>query len=94
MKAKSRPSPSIPIHSLLDELRDLQVFLNQPGEKMKLLEAYDHFIKESDKGRMCTYSLKCKALFETNMYSEVRDRIKSINNLLNIIEGNKDGGSS
>ena len=84
--SKTRPSPLLPIHSLLDQLKDLQTLLEQKDEKIPLIEAYNQFIRESNRGRECTYAVKCQLLFQKQLYKKVKEHIKKIQETIHIIE--------
>ena len=85
---RPRPPPSSPIHSLLDKLRDLQVLLDQPRERIKVLEAYETFIRinRKEKPRECTYALKCEKIFREQLYPEVKKLIREINSIIEEME--------
>lgn len=73
---------------LLDELIKLQELINQSREeKMKILEAYKWFVTK--RGRDCTYAKKCVAMFKTNMYAEVKNRIYNISRIINELENGR-----
>ena len=84
-----RPPPQSLIHLLLDQLRDLQKRMNTThanGEGMNVIEAYDHFTRTSNKGRACTYSTKCEKLFIDHMYSDIKQYISLLKDLINKID--------
>jgi len=87
-KKLSRPTSSSPIHQLLDQLRDLQIRMESVdgNSGMNIIEAYDHFIRSSNKGRACTYSVKCEKLFIDNMYNDIKEHISILQELINSIE--------
>lgn len=76
VQTKSRPAATLPIHSVLDRLFDLfDRVRNHAGEHRdnNIVEKYDYFIRHSSRGRSCSYSLKCKALFELSDYEDIKD---------------------
>lgn len=80
LSTKPRHPPSKPIHHLLDSLRDLQVRLEQTGggSRLELLEAYDYFCREGERGRSCPYSIKCERLFLREDFQEIREMIEEV----------------
>lgn len=92
MSSQNRPTASSCDQLLLDLLWDLSIRLktNQPGNSM--LERYNYFIRSSDRGRACTYAMKCKQLFYTYDYQEVKELLKKINDIVDMIDNeNKTG---
>lgn len=87
-----RPPSTDPYHSLMDTLRDLQERMDHTGNKigsMSTIEAYDSFVKASEFGRNCQYSLKTLALFKLQDYNDIKDILLKIADIIKLIEGNK-----
>lgn len=80
------------IHFLMDKLFQLQKRLKHTGTNetgMNVIEAYNHFVNTSDKGRTCTYALKCKELFINQDLKEIKQLLEETLELINE-EENKD----
>ena len=69
--------------AFLNKLRELQLVLNQPDQKMKLLEAHSYFQKT---GSDCKYATKCENLIMKDMYPEVRRLLAELHEMVNKIE--------
>lgn len=75
------PPATHPIHTLMDKLFELYVRLKHTGGQsgaMNVLEAYNHFIRESDRGRACSMALKCKSLFTTQDYEDIKKLVEEV----------------
>lgn len=86
---KSRPSPLSPLHSLLDSLRDFQKRTNNLGGNpgaMNVIEAYDYFAREGDRGRLCPMALKCQKLFSQEDYQDIKKLIERLSEDLGRVE--------
>jgi hypothetical protein len=89
----ARATPSHPIHHLLDTLADLYFTLQDSGTpKTNYLEAYDHFVRTSERGRACTYAMEGKSRFMKECYNEVKQRFLEALAAFREVEG-KDFGT-
>jgi hypothetical protein len=70
-------------HDLLEQLEALRVLLNQPHDKINLVEAYNYFLKASGKGKDCSYAIKCRKLFEEKLQEDVVILIKELYKIVN-----------
>lgn len=70
------------MHELLIKLEQLRIILNQDEDKMRLVEAYTYFTEGSDRGKECTYAIKCKKAFKKTIYPMVKTKIEEIHGLL------------
>ena len=78
---KNRPPPTEPIHLILDSLSDLIERASTHDNKNKknsMVEKYDYFIRHSDRGRACTYALKCKQLFVMSDLDDIKKEVEKL----------------
>jgi len=97
MDNNPRAPATLPIHTLLDCLYDLQEKMSHTGEDasaMNVIEAHDYFSRESDQGRECTYALKARALFTTQDYQQTKQLFLKALQAFRTIEGEDFGTSS
>jgi len=88
-----RPETTDPFSLLLDKLNDLIYrSTHHKGNGTNLLEKYDYFIRHSNKGRICTYSHKCKQLFYMSDFQEVKQELSELINIIRTIPGEEDFG--
>jgi hypothetical protein len=78
---KERPKTSEPCHVFLDKLFNLyhrvEHFRGEEAEN-NLLKKYDYFIRHSDKGRACTYAMKCKQLILAAEFKDLKGLIEEL----------------
>ena len=83
MPRGQKPTPTEPLHSLLDELAELRELLGGT------VEMYDSFVRSSEFGRDCTYSRKAALVFLSRDFSPIRDKIERIRELFSSFPGEK-----
>lgn len=83
-----RATTSDPTQQLLDILYDLSYRLSHhDGDGIDLLERYDYFVRNSERGRACTYALKCKQLFYLSDYDKVKELLIKLTETIRQIPG-------
>jgi hypothetical protein len=82
--------PSTPLHRVLDVLEDLRERLNRTGPEgadgSDFLRRYRSFIEISDKGRACTYAMKCKELFLLSDYHDIKELLEQVQEAIELYE--------
>lgn len=88
--SEDRPPQRSKEEELMDALIDLRERLRRHKKDGKsdddMLRRYDYFIKNSNVGRQCQYAQKCKMLFFTVDYLEVKELISQIHKLMEEVE--------
>lgn len=81
-----RPDPGEDqIAHLMDLLYDLSVRLKKHrGEGPDLLERYDFFVRNSSRGRGCTYAHKCRQLFLSGDWKDISHKLDEIFSVMKI----------
>lgn len=88
MSDKPRAPSSDPSQQILDILYDLSYRLrHHDGDGIDLLERYDYFIRNSERGRACTYALKCKHLFYLSDYDKVKELLIKLIEVIRSLPG-------
>lgn len=93
---KPRAPATLPIHTLLDTLADLQERMSHTGDDpgtMNVIESHDYFSRESNQGRECTYALKAKSLFLQQDYEQIKLLFLKALQAFRSIEGKSFGAS-
>jgi hypothetical protein len=75
MPRGTKPEPTEPLHSLLDELASLRELLGGT------VEMYDSFVRASEFGRNCQYSQKAALVFLSRDFLPIRDKIEKLSKL-------------
>lgn len=90
-----RPAASEPIHSVMDSLYDLWVRIKDHKGSQKnnnMLEKYDYFVRNSNRGRSCTYAHKCKALFLLSDYEDIKKHLLQVIENIREVPGDENFG--
>lgn len=53
---------------------------------MNVIEAYDYFAREGDRGRLCPMALKCQKLFSQEDYQDIKKLIERLSEDLGRVE--------
>lgn len=88
---KERMPATSPLDTLMDHLFDLWKRMSHTGETsdgMNVLESFDYFSREGNRGRDCTYARKSQHLFYKQDYCDIKRMIQQIIETISQLEGN------
>jgi len=89
----NRAAATNPLHLFLDTLCDLsQRLQHHEGDGIDILERYDFFVRNSNKGRACTFSHKCQQLFLTGDYEDIKKKLLDVIESIRQLPGEEDFG--